>query len=329
MSLYPLPYSFVEAFNLQVHVSLSAIPPKVDDAFKNFRYVPYSSLTLASRIKAARREEDLVFNAQGGLTARSLDRRNEKSISTVDWHAAARAAEEWIRFHHGDIRADAFSIHHKLIMDLGRSHSWEIAMEYDIQQRDAVALNPSHDLGSLNLAALTLIATCPVTYSIAPPTSSPKRNLPSDSSTQTSRKRQRAHCFRCGQPDHFPADCKAELTISGRPTAKLAPTTKSKHAMLAPNGKQLKPHTDTFRMIQDMSYPRNHPSITSINHGINSDDFPTAWGTFNDTAALILSLPAGCLAATFDISAAYRLTPIQPDQQHHLCVFWKDMVYVD
>ena len=97
----------------------------------------------------------------------------------------------------------------------------------------------------------------------------------------------------------------------------------------SPLGLVPKPHTDTFRMIQDMSYPRNHPSITSVNHGINSDDFPTAWGTFDDTAALILSLPAGCLAATFDISAAYRLTPIRPDQQHHLCVFWKDMVYVD
>ena len=89
----------------------------------------------------------------------------------------------------------------------------------------------------------------------------------------------------------------------------------------SPLGLVPKPHTDTFRMIQDMSYPRNHPSITSVNHGINSDDFPTAWGTFDDTAALILSLPAGCLAATFDISAAYRLTPIRPDQQHHLCVF--------
>jgi len=82
-------------------------------------------------------------------------------------------------------------------------------------------------------------------------------------------------------------------------------------------------------MIQDMSYPRNNPEITSVNHGINSDDFPTAWGSFDAAAALILSLPPGCLAATFDISAAYRLTPIRPDQQHHLCVFWMDRVYVD
>ena len=82
-------------------------------------------------------------------------------------------------------------------------------------------------------------------------------------------------------------------------------------------------------MIQDMSFPQNDPNFTSVNHGINVADFPTAWGSFDDTVALILSLPAGCLAATFDISAAYRLTPIRPDQQHHLCIYWEGLVYVD
>jgi hypothetical protein len=74
----------------------SAIPPKVDEAFKNFRYVPYSSLTSATCIKVACGEEDIVFNAQGGLTVKALDWCNEKLISAVDWHAAAHAAEEWI-----------------------------------------------------------------------------------------------------------------------------------------------------------------------------------------------------------------------------------------
>ena len=97
----------------------------------------------------------------------------------------------------------------------------------------------------------------------------------------------------------------------------------------SPLGLVPKPHTDMFRMIQDMSYPRNSPTIPSVNHGINSDDFPTAWGTFDITASLILSLPPGSLAATFDISAAYHLTPIRPDQQQHLCVFWNGLVYVD
>lgn len=83
------------------------------------------------------------------------------------------------------------------------------------------------------------------------------------------------------------------------------------------------------RMIQDLSYPRNHPTITSINSSINSDDFPTAWGTFDSTAALILSLPDGCKAATFDIKAAYRITPWRPELQNYVCVMWDGMVYVD
>jgi hypothetical protein len=82
-------------------------------------------------------------------------------------------------------------------------------------------------------------------------------------------------------------------------------------------------------MIQDMSFPQNDPNTFSVNHGINSDDFPTAWGSFDAAANLILSLPPGCQAATFNISAAYCLTPTQPSQQHHLCVFWKGLVYVD
>ena len=82
-------------------------------------------------------------------------------------------------------------------------------------------------------------------------------------------------------------------------------------------------------MIQDMSYPRDDPTTPSVNLGIDSDNFPTAWGSFDQTVALVLSLPPGCLAVTFDISAAYHITPVRPDQQQHLCVLWKDHVYVD
>lgn len=97
----------------------------------------------------------------------------------------------------------------------------------------------------------------------------------------------------------------------------------------SPLGLVPKPHTDTFRMIQDMSFPRDSSTMLSINAGICSDDFPTTWGTFDSTSALILTLPEGCRAATFDISAAYRITPIRPWQQSVLCVYWKGRVYVD
>ena len=158
----------------------SAIPPKVENAFKNFCYVPYSSLTLASCTKAAWGEEDLVLNALGGLTVKSLDKQNKKAISVVDWHTAAHAAEEQTQFHHGEAHAEALSAHHRLVMDLGHTHSWDIAMDYDIQQHDAVALNPAHDLSSMDLTALMIIATRPVVSTTGPPSLSPKCGIPSD-----------------------------------------------------------------------------------------------------------------------------------------------------
>ena len=179
-----------------------------------------------------------MFNAQGGLTVKLLDRHNEKSISVVNWHAAARATEDHTHVHHGIERAEALAAHHRQVMDLACSHTWDTVMDYDIQQRDTVALNPMHDLSTLDLAALTIIATFPV-LSISGPSSSPsKHSLQSDSMSQPPHKRQHSHCFQCGRPDHFPSNCKAEFTSAGKAVAKLAPSAKSKHAMLVANGKQ-------------------------------------------------------------------------------------------
>lgn len=97
----------------------------------------------------------------------------------------------------------------------------------------------------------------------------------------------------------------------------------------SPLGLVPKPHSNKFRMIQDLSYPRSDPLVQSVNAGVNSNNFPTEWGTFNDTAEMIRELPPGCQAAAFDISAAYRITPVHPDQQHALCIQWRDKVYVD
>jgi hypothetical protein len=90
-----------------------------------------------------------------------------------------------------------------------------------------------------------------------------------------------------------------------------------------------KPNSSKFQLIQDLFFPRNHPTVQSINAGICSDDFSMAWGTFELTTALILSLPPGCQAATFNISAAYQLTLIRPNQQNFCCLLWKGKVRVD
>jgi hypothetical protein len=35
------------------------------------------------------------------------------------------------------------------------------------------------------------------------------------------------------------------------------------------------------------------------------------------------------MTAIFNISAAYRITPVQPHQQNSLCIFWQGLVYMD
>lgn len=143
------------------HCFLAAIPLKVEEAFRHFQYVPYTALTTAACLKAAQGKENFTINVQGGLTAKGLDQRNKKSISVVDWYAASMAAEGHTREHFGKGRAAALAAHHRIVMDLGCSHNWDIAMEYDISQCEMVVLCPVHDLSTLDVAVLAIIVTHP------------------------------------------------------------------------------------------------------------------------------------------------------------------------
>ena len=69
-----------------------------------------------------------------------------------------------------------------------------------------------------------------------------------------------------------------------------------------------------FRLIQNLSYPRNIADIISINASIESDLYPCTWGTFSTVATLVQSLPPKSLAACRDVSEAYRIIPLAQDQ---------------
>ena len=215
----------------------TAIPPKADDAFRALKYVPYTALTHAARMKAAHGEEEFVLNAQGGLTARGLDRRNERTIGPIDWQGAAHAAEERTRTHHGDERAAALIAHHRIVLDLARLHDWEIALEYDIQQREMAALHPEHDLSTIDLAALTIIAT---RTGRTGSTSGLKRSFRSPSPQRAGRKMPRLarRCFRCGREGHLPGECGESITTAGKAVAPLVKDARTKHALATPGGRR-------------------------------------------------------------------------------------------
>ena len=69
-----------------------------------------------------------------------------------------------------------------------------------------------------------------------------------------------------------------------------------------------------FRLIQNLSLPRNNPVIHSINHVLDSDTFPCTWGTFSTICTLLNNLPLGSQGACRDVAEAYCIIPLAPDQ---------------
>jgi hypothetical protein len=84
----------------------------------------------------------------------------------------------------------------------------------------------------------------------------------------------------------------------------------------------------SFRLIQYLSFLHHSDSVASVNSQVDASNFQTAWGTF-DITGLLLSLPNGCQAAMFDVSSAYRITSVRPDQQWALVIHWDRVFYVD
>jgi len=60
-----------------------------------------------------------------------------------------------------------------------------------------------------------------------------------------------------------------------------------------------------YRLVQDLSYLRNDPLISSVNSDINADDFPCEWGTFAEVFLLVIDTPPRTEAATLDVDAAF------------------------
>jgi hypothetical protein len=83
------------------------------------------------------------------------------------------------------------------------------------------------------------------------------------------------------------------------------------------------------RIIQDLSFPRNNPSLMSINNQIYIDNFRCDWGTFNDVRNIIMDAPINAEVATLDVDATFRHCPILPSQQPNFVIHWNGLFYMD
>ncbi|THH20436.1 hypothetical protein EUX98_g8586 [Antrodiella citrinella] len=73
-----------------------------------------------------------------------------------------------------------------------------------------------------------------------------------------------------------------------------------------------------YRLVQNCSY-KNDEGV-SVNSQINSDDFPTRWGTAAQVAEIISTAPLGAQAASLDIDSAFRNIPILPAHKKFLVI---------
>ncbi|TFY61181.1 hypothetical protein EVJ58_g4672 [Rhodofomes roseus] len=233
----------------------AAMPSRIEDAIAAHKYVPYSALTIAARAKAASTDEAFTIDTDGCLKARAPDRKNERSISFLEWENVARAVVVTTRKYFGDDRADRLQQHHAWVARIAASLSWEVALEYDIREREAAAEDPTHDLSVYNdLLVSTIVnqislrslsaaaAATTAASSVAPQAANPLKRprLQVDSVAQPPRKKIAGshRCFRCGCTGHLPGNCTSTTTAAGRPCASLAPAARSPNALLATDGRQ-------------------------------------------------------------------------------------------
>ena len=133
-------------------------------------------------------------------------------------------------------------------------------------------------------------------------------------------------------PDHVTSHIQNELSL-GRYSG---PFSKSRLEFLigpfrtSPLGTVPKtPGSTERRIVQDLSFPRNDSSLSSVNDQIDIEEFRCDWGTFTEVRNIVVNAPEGSEAATLDVDSAFRCCPITPSQQCNFIIHWEDKYYID
>ncbi|KIJ36502.1 hypothetical protein M422DRAFT_261054 [Sphaerobolus stellatus SS14] len=184
----------------------------------------------------------MELRVNGTLAVKKLDWQDERAIREGPWQAASKLAVDLARQHwpQREIRADALSKHHSIVTEIADSHSWQIAVAYNIRQREIMHRTPQHDVSQFNEVILSIVTSQVLGESVAALRSQqysqmssvynilPKRSAPIDfQGTPSSQKHPRVKkgcCFRCGYYGHLPTECKAEKMTASKATALVVPS---------------------------------------------------------------------------------------------------------
>ena len=99
-----------------------------------------------------------------------------------------------------------------------------------------------------------------------------------------------------------------------------------KNFQVSPIGLVPKKHSNKYRTIFHLSYPK---SGCSINSSINKEDFSLTYVTIDDAIQAIQQLGEGAFLAKTDIESAFRLIPVHPDDWELLGMQWGGLYYYD
>lgn len=260
-------------------------PTRVERAVKEGLFVPLTELTHAKRLEAVTDTDSLTLTVEGTLKTRPLDPKGQELISQMDWLAASEALVGVIQSIHGDAMAGIFAAHFTVCRKVALEHSFEVAVRYDIQQRNIFAFDKRHDFSTIDTNALSVVVSALQTermealklaihHAQFPPAipASAKRSLSGFSSppgpAQPKRNRMQTtgaqrHCFRCGKPDHLPVACVETVTVTGRAVAPFCTKSNSRNALLGPSGRSYCFH---FARGTGCRF-ESHPNGCSNHHG--------------------------------------------------------------
>ena len=96
---------------------------------------------------------------------------------------------------------------------------------------------------------------------------------------------------------------------------------------VSPIGLAPKTHSDKFRTIFHLSFPKSETS--SINYFIEKDDFSLQYITIDNAIAAIQKFGPGCYMGKTDIESAFRLIPVHLDDWELLGMCWNGQYYFD
>ena len=97
------------------------------------------------------------------------------------------------------------------------------------------------------------------------------------------------------------------------------------HVHTSPIGLVPKPHSDKWRLIVDLSFPRGH----SVNDGISQASCSLQYASLDSAVDIIMHLGRGTQLVKLDLANAYRMVPVHPDDQPLLGIHWQGSTFID